>query len=129
MRALAAEKPTRRAIIDRLTLIEYDGARAVIGCAPAFVQTSQSYAGVIAEVFAAATGRTPAVQVRAVEGLAPASTPTAAPEAGTASAATRAPSAAERAGLGSPLRDHPLVRTAAELFSARIVEVSEQPGP
>ena len=129
VRDAAAGKAAVRAIIDRLTLLELDSTRAVVGCSATFVAIAQSKSAAVADCFAVALGRTPNIQVRAVE-------PTAgdldAPDRPGDSTAPTTPaprtiSAAERAGLGSPLRDHPLVRTAAELFSAKIVEVIDEP--
>lgn len=129
VREAAAGKAAVRAIIDRLTLLELDSTRALVGCPATFVAIAQSKSAAVAECFAVALGRTPNVQVRAIEPSAdyPA-TPQRPGESPPSSTAPPRPiSAAERAGLGSPLRDHPLVRTAAELFSAKIIEVTDEP--
>ena len=129
VRDAAAGKAAVRAIIDRLTLLELDSTRAVVGCSATFVAIAQSKSAAVGSM---ARTWMLGVRPRATAKKSATAGDLDAPEhpGGSTAPTTPAPrtiSAAERAGLGSPLRDHPLVRTAAELFSAKIVEVIDEP--
>lgn len=131
----AAGSGPKAALAGRARLVELSGATAVLAVAPGHVDTVRYGAKALGELIQQVLGRPVVVQVKpAADGaVAPpaASPPRAASATGSAGAgasASVAPVTPPR-GAAAPagpaaLRDHPLVRTAHDLFpGARVIEV------
>ncbi|MBL8758916.1 MAG: hypothetical protein JNK35_10850 [Phycisphaerae bacterium] len=124
VREYVADKPARRAMISSLRALEFDGSRAVLGCPVRAIETARSQSRALGELLQAALDRPVQVQIREIPD-------DAAPHPAHADAG-EARAGESRGGGGAmdaaaALRDHPLVRRAADLFSARIREVVPSP--
>lgn len=111
-------------MISSLRALEFDGSRAVLGCPARAIETVRSQARALGELLQAALDRPVQVQIREIpDDAAPPPAHADPVEAG----------AGEPRGGGGGidaaalLREHPLVRRAADLFSARIREVIPSP--
>lgn len=116
-----------RAVLSEASLVELKDARAVIACPARYAPGARQRLAEIAGVFEKELGRKVDVVIEdqsgsTVNGVTAGSAEPAPAEAAASPAAssTAAPPAA------NPL-DDPLVKTAVELFSARIVSVSRRP--
>lgn len=143
MRAFVADKPGKQAMISRLQPLEFDGSRAVIGCAPAALTAISGQSRALADLIHAVLGRPVQVTITQTDRVAtppaaPLTTPQTSPRTHFSSPAATTPGPEEHPGASigpsrapargpveapPEVRDHPLVRQAEAIFGARIVGV------
>lgn len=117
-----------RAVLSQASLVELKDARAVIACPARYAPGARQRLAEIVGVFEKELGRKVEVVIEDQSASAEGGTAgQAAPEPTTQDAASTSPATSAAAPLAANPLDDPLVKTAVELFSARIVSVSRRP--
>lgn len=117
-----------RAVLSQASLVELKEVRAVIACPVRYAPGARQRLAEIAGVFEKELGRKVEVVIEEQNGASDAGAASSNAGAGPGEASPHAPEAATAAAptTANPI-DDPLVKTAVELFSARIVSVSRRP--